>query len=120
MRPRRLREVPVDPQPNTMARVALISGITAIVLQFITFCIGCIPIVSLFNLLLGPLMWILDLVAVVTVGLLYMLWTFTNKRFDLERQEQDELVGRIDELQEDLLKLEGQIDALRKQVNERG
>jgi|32_taG_2_1085360.scaffolds.fasta_scaffold36695_2 nitrogen fixation-related uncharacterized protein len=61
-----------------------------------------------------------NLVAVVTVGLLYMLWTFTNKRFDLERQEQDELVGRIDELQEDLLKLEGQIDALRKQVNERG
>jgi len=61
-----------------------------------------------------------NLVAVVTVGLLYMLWTFTNKRFDLERQEQDELVGRIDELQEDLLKLEGQVDALRKQVNERG
>jgi len=62
-----------------------------------------------------------NLVAVVTVGLLYMLWTFTNKRFDLERQEQDELVGRIDELHEDLLKLEGQVDALRKQINnERG
>lgn len=58
-----------------------------------------------------------NLVAVVTVGLLYMLWTFTNKRFDLERQEQDELVGRLDELHEDLLKLEGQIDALRKQIN---
>ena len=40
-----------------------------------------------------------------------------NKRFDLERQEQDELVGRLDELHEDLLKLEGQIDALRKQIN---
>lgn len=59
-----------------------------------------------------------NLVAVVTVGLLYMLWTFTNKRFDLERQEQDELVGRLDELHEDLLKLEGQVDALRKQVND--
>lgn len=58
-----------------------------------------------------------NLVAVVTVGLLYMLWTFTNKRFDLERQEQDELVGRLDELHEDLLKLEGQVDALRKQIN---
>ena len=59
-----------------------------------------------------------NLVAVVTVGLLYMLWTYMNKRFDLERQEQDELVGRLDELHEDLLKLEGQIDALRKQVND--
>ena len=58
-----------------------------------------------------------NLVAVVTVGLLYMLWTFTNKRFDLERQEQDELVGRLDELHEDILKLEGQVDALRKQIN---
>ena len=58
-----------------------------------------------------------NLVAVVTVGLLYMLWTYMNKRFDLERQEQDELVGRLDELHEDLLKLEGQIDALRKQIN---
>lgn len=59
-----------------------------------------------------------NLVAVVTVGLLYMLWTYMNKRFDLERQEQDELVGRLDELHEDLLKLEGQVDALRKQVND--
>ena len=58
-----------------------------------------------------------NLVAVVTVGLLYMLWTYMNKRFDLERQEQDELVGRLDELHEDLLKLEGQVDALRKQIN---
>jgi len=58
-----------------------------------------------------------NLVAVVTVGLLYMLWTYMNKRFDLERQEQDELVGRLEELHEDLLKLEGQIDALRKQIN---
>ena len=54
----------------------------------------------------------------VTVGLLYMLWTYMNKRFDLERQEQDKLVGRLDELHEDLLKLEGRVDALRKQVND--
>jgi nitrogen fixation-related uncharacterized protein len=61
-----------------------------------------------------------NLVAVVTVGLMYMLWTFTNKRFDLERQEQEELVERLDDFHDDLLKLEGQIEALRKQINERG
>ena len=58
-----------------------------------------------------------NLVAVVTVGLMYMLWTFTNKRFDLERQEQEELVERLDEYHDELLKLEGQIEALRKQIN---
>ena len=29
-----------------------------------------------------------NLVAVVTVGLLYMMWKFMNRRFDLEREEQ--------------------------------
>ena len=58
-----------------------------------------------------------NLVAVVTVGLMYMLWTFTNKRFDLERQEQEELVERLDDYHDELLKLEGQIEALRKQIN---
>ena len=58
-----------------------------------------------------------NLVAVVTVGLMYMLWTFTNKRFDLERQEQEELVERLDDYHDKLLKLEGQIEALRKQIN---
>jgi hypothetical protein len=48
------------------------------------------------------------------------LGTFTNKRFDLERQEQEELVERLDDFHDDLLKLEGQIEALRKQINERG
>jgi len=59
-----------------------------------------------------------NLVAVVTVGLMYMLWTFTNKRFDLERQEQEDIIGRLDDYHDELLKLQGQIDALRKQLND--
>ncbi len=58
-----------------------------------------------------------NLVAVVTVGLLYMLWSFTNKRFDLEKQEQEELIERLDDYHDELLKLQGEVDALRKQVN---
>ena len=58
-----------------------------------------------------------NLVAVVTVGLMYMLWTFTNKRFDLERQEQEDIIGRLDDYHDELLKLEGQIEALRKQID---
>lgn len=58
-----------------------------------------------------------NLVAVVTVGLLYMLWSFTNKRFDLEKQEQEELIERLDDFHDELLKLQGEVDALRKQVN---
>ena len=58
-----------------------------------------------------------NLVAVVTVGLMYMLWTFVNKRFDLERQEQEDIIGRLDDYHDELLKLEGQIEALRKQIN---
>ncbi len=67
-------------------------------------------------------LWIVGaaLVAVVTVGLMYMLWQFTNKRFDLERQEQEDIIGRLDDYHDELLKLEGQIEALRKQINERG
>jgi len=61
-----------------------------------------------------------NLVAVVTVGLMYMLWTFTNKRFDLERQEQEDIIGRLDDYHDELLKLQGEVDALRKQINERG
>lgn len=59
-----------------------------------------------------------NLVAVVTVGLMYMLWTFTNKRFDLERQEQEDIIGRLDDYHDELLKLQGQVDALRKQIND--
>lgn len=59
-----------------------------------------------------------NLVAVVTVGLMYMLWTFVNKRFDLERQEQEDIIGRLDDYHDELLKLQGQVDALRKQLND--
>lgn len=58
-----------------------------------------------------------NLVAVVTVGIMYMLWTWVNKRFELEKQEQDEIIDRLDEYHDELLKLEGQIEALRKQIN---
>src|SRR6056300_733617 len=44
-----------------------------------------------------------NLVAVVTVGLMYMLWQFTNKRFDLERQEQEDIIGRLDDYHDELL-----------------
>jgi hypothetical protein len=52
-----------------------------------------------------------NLVAVVTVGLLYMMWKFMNRRFDLEKEEQDEIIKRIDELDRELLKLEARMDA---------
>jgi hypothetical protein len=58
-----------------------------------------------------------NLVAVVTVGIMYMLWTWVNKRFELEKQEQDEIIERLDDYHDELLKLEGQIEALRKQIN---
>ncbi len=58
-----------------------------------------------------------NLVAVVTVGIMYMLWTWVNKRFELEKQEQDEIIERLDEYHDDLLKLQGELDALRKQIN---
>ena len=54
-----------------------------------------------------------NLVAVVTVGLMYMLYLFTNKRFDLERQEQDEIVKRIDEIERELIKVEAKLEAMR-------
>ena len=52
-----------------------------------------------------------NLVAVVTVGMLYMFYKFTSRRFELEHQEQQELAKRIDDLYEELLKLEGKVDA---------
>jgi len=54
-----------------------------------------------------------NLVAVVTVGLMYMLYLFTNKRFDLERQEQDEIVKRIDEIERELIKVEAKLEAMK-------
>lgn len=59
-----------------------------------------------------------NLVAVVTVGLMYMLWTFVNKRFELEKQEQDEIIERLDDYHDELLKLQGEVDALRKQIKD--
>jgi hypothetical protein len=53
-----------------------------------------------------------NLVAVVTVGLLYMFYKFTSRRFDLEHQEQEQLAKRIDDLYEELLKLEGKVDLI--------
>ena len=53
-----------------------------------------------------------NLVAVVTVGLLYMFYKFTSRRFELEHQEQQELAKRIDDLYEELLKLEGKVDLI--------
>ena len=54
-----------------------------------------------------------NLVAVVTVGLMYMLYLFTNKRFDLERQEQDEIIKRIDEIERELIKVEAKLEAMK-------
>ena len=56
-----------------------------------------------------------NLVAVVTVGLMYMLYLFTNKRFDLERQEQDEIVKRIDEIERELIKVEAKLEAMKNE-----
>lgn len=58
-----------------------------------------------------------NLVAVVTVGIMYMLWTWVNKRFELEKQEQDEIVERLDEYHDELLKLQGEVNAMRKQID---
>lgn len=58
-----------------------------------------------------------NLVAVVTVGIMYMLWTWVNKRFELEKQEQDEIVERLDDYHDELLKLQGEVNALRKQID---
>jgi len=53
-------------EPNTTGTVALGSGIAVIVLQIVMFCAGLIPIVQFVNLLLLPLIIILDVVAIVT------------------------------------------------------
>ena len=42
-----------------------------------------------------------------------MLYLFTNKRFDLERQEQDEIVKRIDEIERELIKVEAKLEAMK-------
>ena len=53
-----------------------------------------------------------NLVAVVTVGLMYMLYKFTSKRFELEAEEQKAIIERMDDLHDELLKLEGKVEAI--------
>jgi hypothetical protein len=68
------------------------------------------------TLILGFVDKLFDLnnfVVVVIVGLMYMLYLFTNKRFDLERQEQDEIVKRIDEIERELIKVEAKLEAMK-------
>ncbi len=53
-------------EPNTTGNIALGTGIGVIVLQLVIFCTGMIPFVNFVNLLLFPLVLILDVVAIVT------------------------------------------------------
>jgi formiminotetrahydrofolate cyclodeaminase len=58
-----------------------------------------------------------NLVAVVTVGLMYMLYKFTSKRFELEAEEQKAIIERMDDLHDELLKLEGKVEAIANRAN---
>ncbi len=53
-------------EKNTMATVALGSGIGIIVLQLLLICTGMIPFVNLLGIVIAPLMFICDAVAIVT------------------------------------------------------
>ena len=55
-----------------------------------------------------------NLVAVVTIALLYMFYRFTSTRFELEREEQKELVEHIDQLEKRLDKIEAMIEILKE------
>ena len=55
-----------------------------------------------------------NLVAVVTIALLYMFYRFTSTRFELEREEQKELVEHIDQLEKRIDKLEAMIEILKE------
>ena len=55
-----------------------------------------------------------NLVAVVTIALLYMFYRFTSTRFDLEREEQKELVEQIVSLEKRLDKIEAMIEILKE------
>ena len=55
-----------------------------------------------------------NLVAVVTIALLYMFYRFTSTRFELEREEQKELVEHIDQLEKRLDKIEAIIEILKE------
>ena len=58
-----------------------------------------------------------NLVAVVTVGLMYMLYKFTSNRFELEAEEQKAIIERMDDLHDELLKLEGKVEAIANRAN---
>ena len=58
-----------------------------------------------------------NLVAVVTVGLMYMLYKFTSRRFELEAEEQKAIIERMDDLHDELLKLEGKVEAIANRAN---
>jgi hypothetical protein len=53
-------------ESNTTGTVALGSGIGVIVVQLLMLCTGMIPFVNFINILLFPLVLILDVVAIVT------------------------------------------------------
>ncbi|MDB4526288.1 hypothetical protein N9180_01730 [Akkermansiaceae bacterium] len=55
-----------------------------------------------------------NLVAVVTLAFLYMFYRFTSKRFDLEQEEQKELIDHIDQLEKRIDKLEAMIEILKE------
>jgi hypothetical protein len=55
-----------------------------------------------------------NLVAVVTIALLYMFYRFTSTRFELEREEQKELVEHIDQLEKRIDKIEAMIEILKE------
>ena len=55
-----------------------------------------------------------NLVAVVTLAMLYMFYRFTSTRFELEREEQKELVEHIDQLEKRLDKIEAMIEILKE------
>ena len=55
-----------------------------------------------------------NLVAVVTIALLYMFYRFTSTRFELEREEQKELVEHIDQLEKRIDKIEAMIEILKQ------
>jgi glycerol-3-phosphate O-acyltransferase len=55
-----------------------------------------------------------NLVAVVTIALLYMFYRFTSTRFELEREEQKEIVEHIDKLEKRIDKIEAMIEILKE------
>jgi glycerol-3-phosphate O-acyltransferase len=55
-----------------------------------------------------------NLVAVVTLAMLYMFYRFTSTRFELEREEQKELVEHIDQLEKRIDKIEAMIEILKE------